>query len=130
MNTLSTGELESIRTEQESAFQDVCKILTYSSASNDYGELVASYSTGASRACAYNPTITQEDRISGISVMTLTKATATLRLPISASTDFNSKDRIQITKRHGSSFTREYAISGSAFRLTSCYLLFLEEIVG
>ncbi len=75
---------------------DECQILTYgSSGADEFGLPVKGYTPGTVAKCGFNPTASREVQVGADVVIT----DASLRLPID--TVLDSKDRVQITRRHG-----------------------------
>lgn len=97
MRPFSPGELTRLRSTQESAMMDTCKILAYSAGSrSDLGSYPGPvYTPGAALACGYTP----GGRELELDDKTLLVTDGALRLPIG--TTVAHHDRVQLTHRHG-----------------------------
>ena len=100
MSTLSTVELTQMRADQANHYNDTCVIQTLSTARDTTGAVLPTYTDGSAISCGFEPTGgTERKAAGGTAVIT----DATVRLPIG--TTVTAKDRVKITKRHGTSIT-------------------------
>ena len=97
MNVFSSDELASLRTAQASAMQDRCKILAYSSTTDDYGNPSPVYTAGAEIACG----VEMLEREPGEMFGTGETPTADVRIRLAVGTVITNYDRVQITRRYG-----------------------------
>jgi len=111
MRALQSNELSGLQTAQESAMMDTCIIQAYSSADDDYGEPLASYTDGSAISCGLNNRGGHEVQDSD---MTTLITDATIRLPID--TVVKMQDRVQITHRFGVSAVSTYEVVGPVRR--------------
>jgi len=121
MEAFTATNLSRMRTTQESAMQDVCEILGYSSVVDTYGNPKPRYTAVATVACGFQHVRPREVLDTG----ELAMVDAKLRLPIE--TDIETHDRIRMTKRFGETLaTAEvYEIIGPKLRGPSGVVLSL-----
>lgn len=111
MRPLQTDELSGLQAAQESAMMDTCIIQAYSSADDDYGEPIASYTDGEAISCGLNNRGGREVQDSD---MTTLITDATIRLPIG--TEIEPQDRVKITHRFGVAAVSTYEVVGPVRR--------------
>lgn len=87
-------ELDRMQGTQDSAMQDTCYVLAYSSTDDDYGNPVATYTAGASLSCGVEPVRPAEVQASNL----VPRIDVVLRLPID--TELDPRDRIRVTERY------------------------------
>ncbi len=99
MRSLSTGEIDRMKSTQESAMMDTCVVQTYAAGSqNAYGEYDSpTYTDGLPIACGF-AWMTHVSEIEG-SERVIVERVPQVRLPIGTVVD--QKDRIKMTKRFG-----------------------------
>ncbi len=111
MRALQTAELSSLQSAQESAMMDTCIIQAYSSADDDYGEPLASYTDGDAISCGLNNRGGREIQNGN---MTILVTDATIRLPIG--TEVEMQDRVKVTHRFGVAAVSTYEVVGPVRR--------------
>lgn len=95
MRELSSGELSRMRDTQESAMQDTCRVLAYSSEADDYGNPSPTYTAGSAISCGLK--LTGPDELHGSGDVPVIDGE--IRLPLS--TSVGPDDRIRVTHRYG-----------------------------
>lgn len=78
---------------------DTCRVLSYSSSPDLWGQPQPTYTPGPAIPCGYEPVGGVGQKEIRLDEKTLATITATLRLPIT--TAITQRDRIEITHRHG-----------------------------
>lgn len=94
---LRTGEYSGLEWTQERHMMDSCKVLTRTAVDDGYNNPTETFTAGTQVACGYNPMSSKEIHENGQLVI----VDAELRISVDVQVD--SLDRIQITKRHGTS---------------------------
>jgi len=113
MQAFTTTELTRMRSAQEASMMDTCVVLTYTvGAADDYGMPTQPWPEGDTLSCGFDPGGAREV-MGGTQVV---ERPATLRLPVG--TDIDTRDRVQITHRHGEELGTApvYAFIGDAER--------------
>lgn len=124
-STLSTVELTQMRADQAAHFNDTCVIQTLSTARDSTGAIINSYSDGSAIACGFEPAGGSEGRTDEKTGVT---TDAIVRVPIG--TAVTAKDRIKITKRHGTSITAlVFGVASEPQRGPSCLVIGLRGSV-
>ena len=101
-----------MRSVQDGAMQDTCRVLAYSSTPDAYNNPEASYTPGSEMPCGLEMISPDELQASGhVPVID-----AHIRLPIGTTLD--TRDRIQVTKRYGETLDTAltFEIAGPAKR--------------
>jgi hypothetical protein len=94
----SAEELAGMQATQESAMQDECVHLQYTSGStDDYGFPMPTYSEASTYDCGFDPSAREE----GMEGTEVAMMDAAVRLPLVAESAISATDRIKITKRFG-----------------------------
>lgn len=126
----SETELERMQGTQDSAMQDVCTVLAYSSTDDDYGNPEATYTAGASMICGVQQVRPAESQASGL----VPRIDMVVRLPID--TELDPRDRIRVSGRYveGSIFDEpvtavDYEIVGPAKRGPSGLVVECRKVV-
>lgn len=111
MRAFTTGELSQMQGTQEGAMQDRCKILSYSSSADSYGNPSASYTAGSEITCGLELVNPDEVQESG----EVPVIDAVLRVALGTTID--ERDRVQVTQRYGSTITAQtYEVVGPVRR--------------
>lgn len=124
MRDFSAGELSRMRDVQESAMQDTCVVLAYSSSADAYGNPTATYTAGSAISCGLELVDPDEEQASG-EVPTID---ARLRLPMGTTID--ERDRIRVTHRYGEALSsaQTFEIEGPVKRGPSGLVLDLRVV--
>ena len=125
MSEFVSSDLAGMQATQTAHMLDTCRRLVFTSAADDYGEMVPTWTEAATDIeCGLEQTPGSER---GRADMTTLTWDATMRLPIGTSID--AKDRLKVTKRFGVAITAiEYGIAGPIQRGPSGIRLRLQEV--
>lgn len=104
-------QLARMQGTQDSAMQDTCVVLTYSSTDDDYGNPVATYTAGASMICGVREMGPREVQASNL----VPQIDVQLRLPID--TELDPRDRIRITGRYAEGSIFEEALTAVDYEI-------------
>ena len=89
-----------MRADQAGHYNDTCIVQTLSTTRDSTGAVLNTYPDGSAISCGFEPKGgTERKAADGTAVIT----DATVRVPIG--TTITAKDRVKITKRHGTSIT-------------------------
>jgi hypothetical protein len=127
MRSFTTTELTRMQSSQETAMQDTCQVLAYSSTTDAYNNPVPTWTPGAAIACGLEHLDPEEVQDTGLVPL----IEARVRLPLDTALDALGRDRIRVTHRYGAALVtaQEFEIVGPPRRGPSGLVVDLHTVV-